>query len=122
MERLGRNMSQSGIDANNKVIMAALTVAEIPVQHREHTSFNDEVSATAYGRLGPFEFCRKAAMWRVNGNMPLDVARMMRNSPDCHHVVWSEPVNGKPYVETFAVMEDAGLILIANTIREHGLA
>lgn len=123
MERLGRGMLQSAIDDNDAVIRKALVAAEIPIKYKERVGFRDHVSCTVYGQLGHFRFERDPVLWKITGGlMPLEVAREMRESVICETVVWSEPTSGRQHVDSFSITEDAGLRLIADTIRKHGLA
>ena len=113
MQELVRNMTQSGIDANDTVIREELTRAEIPIVVKSASS-REPVSCSLRGELGGFLFTRESTYWMVKGQFPFNKAKELNAGMK---IVWSVPSDGSSPVSEFAVMDEEGLTLLVRAIR-----
>ena len=119
MQKLLRNMTQSGINANDRLIRAELEAVGISVVPRV-TSFKDDPSRSIAGQLSTFSFERHTEKWTALGTLPPAVTIELWSMP-VGETVKQLPSSGTSGVELWEITHLDGLKLFAELVRKHNL-
>jgi len=99
--------------------------------YKAHWDCKDEVPYHIIGVLGDITFKRAWYYWRVQGNVPLKIAKKMYEDPIGKKDVrvsghcgcpppkeWCDKIEGKKYVTSYHIDSQEGLNLFVKTIKE----